>query len=157
MNNYNNFWNMEVNPYSYFNEMRMYPEAVDNMYMNKEEMNNNLYDAYEGYMKGNMFKNLYDPYMNYKSEQIMPRDEREELLLNLNKIQFCMHELSLVLDIDPNNRSVLNGFNKYKTEYDKLLKEYESKYEIINIEGNSHNDTSYGWEKGRWPWEGGIL
>jgi len=157
MNNYNGFWNMESNPYTYLSDIRMYPEAMDNMYASLESMNNELYNSYEGYTRGNMFKNLYEPYMNYKPKQIIPKNEKEELLLNLNKIQFCTHELSLVLDIDPNNISILKEFNKYKNEYDRLLKEYESKYEVINIEGANYNENSYGWQKDKWPWEGEML
>ena len=157
MNNYSDFWVRESNPYVYTNDAMMYHPAVDNMggyATNKANVNNQLYQASEGYMKGNLFRNLYNPYMNYVPAQLVARNEREELLLNLNKMQFCAHELSLVLDIDPNNSNILNDFNKYKNEYDRLLKEYESKYEAINIDSNNKDNSSYGWGEERWPWEG---
>lgn len=156
MNNYNYFYNMENNPYYYADDMRIYQPAV-NMAEYGHYDNSPLYSAYEGYMKGNMFKDLYDPYMNYQPAQIKPKNEKEELLLNLNKIQFCAHELALLLDVMPHDTHALNEFNKYSNEYNKLLKEYESKYEILNVNDDQLNKAVYDWSSEKWPWEGGVL
>lgn len=146
-----------MNNYNYFN-------AFNNNFLGRQinyELNtynnvdkpNNLYGAYEGYIKGNLFKDLYSQYKNYNPQQIVPQNEQEELLFNLNQIQFAMHELNLYLDNYPNDRNTLNTFMTYKNMYNNLLNEYENKYEPIIINGVNDNNTPFTWENSPSPWD----
>ncbi len=130
-----------MNNYDYFN----------NTYLNTFN-NNDLYGSYEGYLKGNLFKNLYKSYKNYKVANVNIKNEKDELLFNLDQIQFAMHELNLLLDINPNNKEALNLFNNYKNTYTNLLGEYQSKYGPINVVG-SDNSTPFNWVSEKFPWE----
>ena len=79
----------------------------DNSYNNNQSINSNLYGPYEGFIKGNLFNNLYDPYKNYTPTRLVPKSEQEEALLNIDQVQFAMHELNLYLDNYPNDIGVL--------------------------------------------------
>jgi len=128
-----------MNNYNYFNNF-------DN------NLNNNLFGPYEGYTKGNLFKSLYQQYKNYQPMTLVPNTEQEEALLNLNQMQFAMHELNLYLDIFPNDTEMLKKFTMYRNNYNKLLLEYEEKYEAININSNEINNTPFEWSTTLWPW-----
>ncbi len=129
-----------MNNYNYYN-------SFDNNYVN-----NILYGAYEGYLKGNMFKNLYEQYKGYTPKTISPKSEKEQDLFNLNQIGFAMHDLNLYLDVFPNNQDILNLFTKYKELYNDLLKKYEEKYGPINVCGTK-DVLPFEWEKTKFPWE----
>ena len=49
----------------------------DNSYYN----DNKLFNCKEGFIKGNMFKDEYQPYKNYQPTKIIPRNDKETLLL----------------------------------------------------------------------------
>ena len=127
-------------------------------------MNNNYYDnyiddnkydlfgAYEGYLKGNMFKNLYNQYKNYKPETIKPNTEKEQELFNLNQIGFALHDLNLYLDVNPNDKKMLDIFEKYKNLYNDIFTQYEGKYGPISV-NNVNNITPFEWENSKFPWE----
>ncbi len=115
---------------------------------------NDFYGPYEGYIKGNMTKSLYTPYKNYKPAELIPTNEKEELLLNLNQVQFAMHEANLFLDNYPNDQFMVNDFNKYKKMYNELLNDYESKYGPLFVNNEYMNKVPWKWDQRPWPWEG---
>lgn len=114
---------------------------------------NSLFGPYEGYTNGNMFRNLYEQYKNYKPTVLSPKSEQEEALLNLNQMQFAMHDLNLFLDVFPNNNNMMNQFVAFRNSYNRLLEEYESKYGAININSQYLNNTPFGWVQQTWPWD----
>jgi len=110
-----------------------------------------------GFTKGNAFKNLYVPYKNYEIKKIIPKNKQEALLLKLNETSFYAHELNLLLDINPNNRDMLQKFNNYRNITNDLLNQYESLYGPITISSNSLNSYPFPWSTSTFPWEkGGI-
>lgn len=111
-----------------------------------------LFGAYEGYSKGNMFKNLYEDYKNYKINTIRPVNEKEQDLFNLNQIGFAMHDLNLYLDVNQDNQEMLNLFTKYKELYNDLFTQYEKKYGAICV-NNVNDRIPFEWEKTKFPWE----
>ena len=113
---------------------------------------NNIYGAYEGYLKGNMFINLYEQYKNYKPDTIKPTSEKEQDLFNLNQIGFAMHDLNLYLDIYKDDKQILNLFEQYKNLYNDLLTQYENKYGPICI-NSVNNQTPFEWVNNIFPWE----
>ena len=112
-----------------------------------------LYGPYEGYVKGNLFRNLYDQYKSYRPMSLAPSSEREEALLNLNQIQFAMHELNLYLDVYPNDASIMRQFVAYRNTYNDLLNQYENRYGALNVNSTSLNSVPFGWVDQTWPWE----
>ena len=113
---------------------------------------NNLFGAYEGFLKGNMFKNLYNQYKNYQPEIINSKNEQEQELFNLNQIEFAMHDINLYLDVNPNDQQMLNIFTNYKNTYNELFSQYEEKYGPICV-NNTNNQIPYKWESKKFPWE----
>lgn len=112
-----------------------------------------LYGPYEGYVKGNLFRNLYDQYKSYRPMSLAPSSEREEALLNLNQIQFAMHELNLYLDVYPNDANIKRQFVAYRNTYNDLLNQYENRYGALNVNSTSLNSVPFGWVNQTWPWE----
>lgn len=135
-----------MNNYNYF-------DPFNYTFMNNDySTSNNLYGAYEGYLKGNMFKNLYEQYKNYKPDTIKPSNEQEQDLFNLNQVMFAMHDLNLYLDINPNDKEMLNLFTKYKDMYNDLSLSYERKYGPLNV-NKTGNRIPFDWESQIFPWE----
>ncbi len=120
---------------------------------NYNNNNNMLYGPYEGYIKGNLFKNLYHGYKNYEPAKILPKSEQEEALLNLNQIQFAMHEANLYLDVYPTDNTMMQEFNKFRANYNNMLREYQNKYGALNINSDSINQIPFAWEEESWPWD----
>lgn len=115
--------------------------------------NNNLAGLYTGYVRGNMFPSLYDQYKNYQPAMLNPKTEKEQYLLDLNQIQFAMHDIHLYLDNYPNNTSMIDEFNKNREMYNQMLQDYQKKYGPINITSDSLNMTPWQWDNNPWPWE----
>ena len=113
---------------------------------------NNIFGAYEGYLKGNMFKDLYEQYKNYKPATITLTSEKEQDLFNLNQIGFSLHDLNLYLDVNPNDMQILNLFTQYKDLYNELFTQYENKYGPISV-NNVNNQIPFEWENTIFPWE----
>ena len=108
-----------------------------------------LFNPYEGFLKGNGFRDLYVPYKNYKVAKINFNNEKEELLFNISEYSFMMHELNLYLDVNPNNKEALNKFNEYRIKTDELIIKYERKYGPLMV--NSDTNKSFNWIN-KWPW-----
>lgn len=150
----NNFNRMDYN--EFINSMGLNNMPQENMiYMNNNnEMNNNqLFGTYEGYSKGNMFKNMYSEYKNYTPARLIPKSEQDEALLNLNQIHFAMHEANLYLDVYPNDTKMMMEFRKLRDNYNKLLYDYQKKYESLNVNSENINQVPFGWESEEFPWD----
>lgn len=109
-----------------------------------------LFNPYEGFLKGNAFKDQYIPYKDYKVAKINFNSEKEELLFNISEYTFMMHEMNLYLDVNPNNREALNKFNEYRNKTNELIMQYERKYGPLMVL-NSDDDKSFNWIN-KWPW-----
>jgi len=126
---------------------------MNNSNNNSMNNNNNLFTPSEGYTKGNMFKNLYDPFKNYAPARLTARNAREEALINLGQMHFAMHEANLYLDNFPNDRAMLNKFNEFRTSYEKLLNDYQSKYGPIEITSPYMTTSPFAWSNDKFPWD----
>lgn len=114
-----------------------------------------LFNEKEGLMYGNMFRNEYVPYKNYHVTKLNALSEKEELLLNIYEYDFALNDLSLYLDLHPDDDYTYNLFRKYTEESKKYIDLYEKKYGPLDL--CDSNYTSYMWEKGPWPFTGGSL
>lgn len=160
MNNFNDFMYpnnpiMPNNP----NMNTFNPSVFENNFMAEvnDNMNNNenslgLFDSYEGYTRGNMFKNLYSEYQNYRPQRLVGNNKQQQQLLQLSEMAFAAHDLNLYLDNFPNDKEAIRMFNKYRNESNRLMEEYEKTYGPLVISSNSLNQTPWAWDS-RFPWE----
>ena len=144
MNNYPNFKNYNM----FSNNMNMYNQ---NDY--KEKSTIELYNPYNGFIRGNLFKDLYDPYKSSEPYEIRPMNEQAKLLTDINSLGFAMIDLNLYLDVNPNNKDAIDLFNKYRKEKDLLTNEYESKYGPLTLNSESLNSYPWSWDDMPWPWD----
>lgn len=121
---------------------------------NPNEDYNQLYDIYEGFIRGNMFKNLYNDY-KIKPYNIEPKNEQDELLTYIDMYSFAAHDISLYLDTHPNDYDMIKLYNQLNMEIKNLQIKYQKEYEPININDNQMN--SWLWATTKWPWEGNDM
>ena len=114
-----------------------------------------LYDPYQGFIRGNMFPNLYNGYDSI-SLDIRPLNEQARMLTNLGSLDFAAHDIQLYLDLHPNDRDMIELYNKYKNEATNLRIKYESKYGPINVDSNATDKYPWDWNNSPWPWEKGV-
>lgn len=144
MNNYLNY------PINYNYQANILP----NMHSNQNLMqNNNLYNPYEGFIRGNMFPELYESYKKINPFQIQPMNEQAEILTNLDALGFAITDLNLYLDVFPDDNNALQLFNKYRMQKEELLKQYETKYGPILLNSDALNKYPWQWNNRPWPWE----
>ena len=141
--------------------MNYYPEFMNfdynnlNIYNQNKTMKNQneLYDPYNGLIRGNLFKELYDPYISEEPYEIKPMNDQAKMLTKLDSLGFAMVDLNLYLDVYPNDKEKINLYNQYRREKENLLKEYENKYGPITTISDSLNTFPWAWNNMPWPWE----
>ena len=116
--------------------------------VNREEK---LVSSELGYLRGNMFLKEYVPYKNYQVRKIEAKTNEEALLLKLSQMEFALNDLSLYLDLHPNDMAVFNKFREYTNEYKRYLNEFEKTYRPVCL--SSINKDSYEYYKNPWPWD----
>lgn len=142
--------------YDYRNKLDYYNYTNNNynepMYT-KDENPSSLYDPYNGFIRGNMFPDLYNSYRIDKPYDLMPNNDKESLLLYVDAIGFAAHDINLYLDIYPNDKDMIELFNQYRMEANKLKEEYQSKFGPLLISSDATNKTPWSWDDRPWPWE----
>ena len=116
--------------------------------VNREEK---LVSSELGYLRGNMFLKEYVPYKNYQVRKLEAKTNEEALLLKLSQMEFALNDLSLYLDLHPNDMAVFNKFKDYTSEYKRYLNEFEKNYRPLCL--SSINKDSYEYDKNPWPWD----
>ncbi len=116
--------------------------------VNREEK---LVSSELGYLRGNMFLKEYVPYKNYQVRKLEAKTNEEALLLKLSQMEFALNDLSLYLDLHPNDTAVFNKFREYTNEYKRYLNEFEKTYRPLCL--SSINKDSYEYYKNPWPWD----
>ena len=158
MNNYPNFKNFNYTD-MYNNMNNSYNNPYDNMLFNmmnnevKKEKNSTLYDPYNGFIRGNLFKNLYAPYKKEEPYEIKPMNDQAKLLTDIDSLGFAMIDLNLLLDVNPDNQEAIKLYNRYKDEKEKLTKQYEKQYGPITADSEALNSFPWGWIEMPWPWD----
>jgi spore coat protein JB len=120
---------------------------------NQNIQDKQIYDPYNGFIRGNMFPELYNSYKLNKPLEITPMNEQAELLTYVDALTFAMIDLNLYLDVYPNDREALELFNQYRMQADEYTKKYESKYGPLELTSNSLNTFPWAWDNAPWPWE----
>lgn len=142
-----NTYNMTKDYYNYANNNYNQPLYNQNI------QNKQIYDPYNGFIRGNMFPELYNSYKLNKPLEITPMNEQAELLTYVDALTFAMIDLNLYLDIYPNDREALELFNQYRMQADEYTKKYENKYGPLELTSNSLNTFPWAWDNAPWPWE----
>ena len=127
-------------------------QAGTNMNFNKcnyVENTNNMYDAYNGFIHGNMFSDLYNSY-KVKPYDIRPMNEQAELLTYIDTYCFAAHDINLYLDTNPGDKELIELYKKYIDEMNLAIKEYEQKYGPLFVDASTYPWT---WNNSPWPWE----
>lgn len=119
----------------------------------KNESPNTVLDPYNGFIRGNMFSSLYN---DYKIEPMLlqPSTEQMQLLTMLDALDFAKVDLNLYLDVYPSDKDIINLFNQYRVESDKLLDAYENKYGPLFVDSVANSKVPWAWNDEPWPWEG---
>ncbi len=142
-----NTYNMTKDYYNYANNNYNQPLYNQNI------QDKQIYDPYNGFIRGNMFPELYNSYKLNKPLEITPMNEQAELLTYVDALTFAMIDLNLYLDVYPNDREALELFNQYRMQADEYTKKYESKYGPLELTSNSLNTFPWAWDNAPWPWE----
>lgn len=142
--------------YEYRNKLDYY-NYVNNNYnepmYTKDENPSSLYDPYNGFIRGNMFPSLYNGYKLEKPLDITPMNDKESLMLYVDAIGFAAHDINLYLDIYPNDKDMIELFNQYRMECNKLKEEYQNKFGPLLVNSNATDKVPWSWDDRPWPWE----
>ena len=128
---------------------------IDNKFFNKNinKQNMDLYDPYEGFIRGNMYKELYDPYKIRSPYEIKPMNEQAEMLTYIDALCFACIDLGLYLDVFPNNKDIINLFNKYNRQKNSLMDKYQEKFGPLTLDSDALNAYPWAWNERPWPWD----
>lgn len=127
---------------------------IDNQFFNSSSKQDlDLYDPYEGFIRGNMYKNLYDPYKINSPYEIKPMNEQAEMLTYIDALCFACIDLSLYLDVFPNNKDAINLFNKYNSQKKNLMDKYQEKFGPLTLDSDALNAYPWAWNERPWPWD----
>lgn len=93
---------------------------------------NNVLNPLASLALGNSFKDEYSFY-KYKNEDFNNiKTEKENLLILLAAYKFNLIDMSYLLDINPDNKEILNYYNSIKKDYYNLLTYFEDKYYALS-------------------------
>lgn len=136
--------------------MKLAQQAGDNMNFNKCGFNgdanpNNLYDVYNGFIRGNMFPDLFNQYKISKPFDVRPMNEQAELLTKVDAYSFAAHDVALYLDTHPNDQDMIRLYDSLNEDVKKVTNEYENKFGPLLVNGAT--GYPWTWNESPWPWE----
>lgn len=119
--------------YSYYDPNLYYQQRNDNTY---------LFGPHDALLYGNIFKKNYIPYKNYAPKLRNTMNKKEELIRDIEAYTQASQDLKLFLDVNPTDKEAFNIFQDYSEKVNKLVKEYENKYDPV-FAGNSRFENGY--------------
>ncbi|MCD4642475.1 hypothetical protein AR454_00995 [Bacillus mycoides] len=78
---------------------------------------------------------------------------RENLLLQIQQLEFFLLELQLYLDTHPSDEGALMQFNKYSKTLQQLKLKFDKKYGPLLGFGFSESKNTWKWIDNPWPWQ----
>jgi spore coat protein JB len=146
MNNYN----IDRGYYNYINNNYNIPTYEQDV--NKS----NIFDPYNGLIRGNMFPDLYNTYKIDNPIDIKPMNEQAEMLTYIDALCFACVDLGLYLDVNPDDKDAIELYNVYRTNLGEYMLMYQNKYGPITKTSDSLNAYPWKWNDSPWPWEKGV-
>lgn len=110
-------------------------------------------DSFDALIKGCIDSDIYDQYENYVPKQLIFNDTQEGLLHRIQAYYFSLADLTLFLDVHPNNKNALELYNRYVNDLNETKETYINNYGPLTLD--SINQNNWQWVKS-WPWEGSI-
>ena len=132
--------------YNYVNNNYNQPTFTENANPSK------LYDPYQGFIRGNMFKSLYNDYKLKNPVELQAMTDKEQLLLMLDALGFAMVDISLYLTIYPNDRDMTELYNQYRQQEKAVCDQYEKMYGPLTTDSEVLS-KGWTWNSSPWPWE----
>lgn len=158
MNEYNyDYYNQNSRLASLNDVMPNYIPKTNYMPTNQSNnnYNNQILEPYEGLIRGNLFANLYDPYKNYKIQKLNPKTESSALKNQWQQYNFALTDLSLYLDLHPNDQNALALYNQYNQILKQIEEKYNSMYPPLSQDSiYITKNNNWNWLTASWPWEG---
>lgn len=158
VNNFNDMYQKSLNkPKKDINlYKKLQGQAGDNMNFNMCGYDGNvskgdLFDVYNGFIRGNMFPNLYNQYKISRPYDIKPMNEQAELLTKVDAYCFAAHDLNLYLDTHPYDSEMISLFKEISNDSNLAIREYEDKFGPLFAQ--SSNLYSWSWDNSPWSWE----
>ena len=111
-----------------------------------------LYDPYQGFIRGNMFKSLYNDYKLKNPVELQAMTDKEQLLLMLDALSFAMVDISLYLTIYPNDKDMTELYNQYRQQEKAICNQYENMYGPLTTDSEVLS-KGWAWNSSPWPWE----
>lgn len=156
MKNFINYQNKFNNQNEYGNFIQNYSNQDNFSNMNSNmnmNLQNNLYEPYQGFIRGNMFPELFDPYKISRPYEVEPMNDQAELLTYIDALTFATHDLNLYLDNFPNDQQMIQKFNDYRMQANQAIEQYENSYGPLFVNSNANSVTPWAWNNRPWPWE----
>ena len=132
--------------YNYVNNNYNQPTFTENANPSK------LYDPYQGFIRGNMFKSLYNDYKLKNPVELQAMTDKEQLLLMLDALSFAMVDISLYLTIYPNDKDMTELYNQYRQQEKAICNQYENMYGPLTTDSEVLS-KGWTWNSSPWPWE----
>ncbi len=110
-----------------------------------------LYEPYQGFIRGNMFPELFDQYG--RIYDIKPMNEQAELLTYIDIFDFALIDIGLYLDVHPDNQKMIELYNNFLEEKKSILKKYEENYGALTMDSSALKVMPWNWDCNPWPWE----
>ena len=140
MNYYQDYYNYVNNNYN------------QPLYKNEDNLKG-IYDPYNGFIRGNLFKDLYNSYKISNPYNIEPMNEQAKLLTEIDSLCFALTDLNLYLDVNISDKDMIDLYNKFLEKKEEKLNEYQKKYGPITLNSKSLNNYPWSWDNSPWPWE----
>lgn len=79
---------------------------------------------------------------------------KNDLLRQIQQLNFAMIELGLYLNNQPECRNALELYDKVREDYLCTRKEYEERFGPLTYDGVNTMGDGWSWINDPWPWEG---
>jgi spore coat protein JB len=79
--------------------------------------------------------------------------ERSRTLMEVQCLDFAVHEAALFLDVNIEDEKALKYFGHYSKLAQEARFKYESKYGPLRVGAAASSPERWTWVDGPWPWE----
>lgn len=118
--------------------------------MNINDISN---DVLKNLALGNSFKNEYDFYKYMQDGFDLTTTEKENILLLIMAYRFMLFDIGYILDLNPDNKEILQYFNRLKKEFNELETYFDEKYGMLSLTSLISSDQYCYLNK---PWMGDL-